>query len=190
MTTIVVVRKGKKAAIAADTLSTYGSQLESSRYLRNNKKIIKYRESYIAMAGWSTLQTALEDFLSKTKDEIPLGSEKQIFNSGLMLHQRLKENYFMRSENRDSDAFETSRANLLIANPSGIYALSEYRYVKDLARFYAYGSGSEFALGAMFVAYDDKSKSAADIARIGVKAGAEFDDGTGMPITCHTVKLK
>ncbi|MDH3492806.1 MAG: hypothetical protein OEM82_04595, partial [Acidobacteriota bacterium] len=91
---------------------------------------------------------------------------------------------------RESDAFETSRANMLLANPSGIYALSEYRYVKELARFYAYGSGSDYALGAMFVAYNDKSKSAADIAKIGVRAGAEFDDSTGLPMNCFTVKLK
>lgn len=190
MTTIVVVRKGKEAAIAADTLTTYGNQLESATYLKNNKKIIKYNDTYIALTGWSSSQTALEDFFSKTIEDIPFGSEKEIFNSGLMIHRKLKEHYFMKADKRDSDAFETSRVSMLIANPSGIYALSEYRYVKDLARFYAYGSGSEFALGAMFVAYEDKTKSAEDIAKIGVKAGAEFDDGTGLPITSYKIKLK
>ena len=190
MTTIVVVRKGKEAAIAADTLTTYGSQLESSKYLKNHKKIIKYQDSFIALTGWSSSQTALEDFLSKSIEDIPFGSEKEVFNSGLMLHQKLKENYFMKAHKRDSDAFETSRVNMLIANPSGIYALSEYRYVKDLARFYSYGSGSEFALGAMYVAYEDKKLSAEDIAKIGVKAGAEFDDSTSLPMTCYKIKLK
>lgn len=190
MTTIVVVRKGKEAAIAGDTLTTYGSQLESSVYIKNNKKIVKYKSNYFALTGWSASQTVLEDFLAKSKEELPLSTEKQIFNSYMAIHRELKENYFLKADKRDSDAFETTRANMLLANPSGIYALSEYRYVKELSKFYAYGSGSDYALGAMYVAYRDKSTSAADIAKIGVKAGAEFDDSTGMPLTCHRIKLK
>lgn len=190
MTTIVVVRKGKEAAIAADTLTTYGNQLESSRYIKNNKKIVKYKESYFALTGWSASQTVLEDFLAKHKEEVLLGNEKQIFNSYMLIHKNLKEKYYLKADKRDSDAFETSRANMLLANPSGIYALSEYRYVKDLARFYAYGSGSDYALGAMYVAYEDKTKSAEDIAKIGIKAGAEFDDSTDLPMTCYKIKLK
>ena len=190
MTTIVVVKKGKQAAIAADTLTTYGSQLESARYIKNHKKIVRYRGSFFALTGWSASQTAFEDLLKKTKEEFPLGSEKEIFNSHLKIHKLLKEKYFLKADKRDSDAFETSRANMLLANPSGIYALSEYRYVKELSRFYAYGSGSDYALGAMYAAYDDKRNSAEAIARIGVKAGAEFDDSSGLPINCHKVKLK
>ncbi len=108
----------------------------------------------------------------------------------MQIHKDLKDKYFLKADKRDSDAFETSRANMLLTNPSGIYALSEYRYIKDLSRFYAYGSGSDYALGAMFVAYEDKSKSAEDIAKIGIKAGAEFDDSTSLPMTCFKIKLK
>lgn len=190
MTTIVVVKKGKEAAIAADTLTTYGSQLESSRYIKNSKKIFKYKNSFFAFTGWSALQTALEDLLEKSEREILLRNEKEVFNAHLLIHQRLKEDYFLKPDKRESDAFETSRANMLLANPGGIYALSEYRYVKVLQRFYSYGSGSEFALGAMYAAYDDKSKTAEEIAKLGIRAGAEFDEGTGLPLTCHTVKLK
>lgn len=190
MTTIVVVKKGKEAAIAADTLTTYGSQLESSRYIKNHKKIVKYKQSYFALTGWSASQTVLEDFLSKTEEELKLGNEKDIFNSYMLIHKNLKNDYYLKPDKRDSDAFETTRANMLLANPSGIYALSEYRYVKELSRFYAYGSGSDYALGAMYVAYQDKTKSAEEIAKIGVKAGAEFDDSTGLPMSCHKIKLK
>ena len=190
MTTIVVVKKGKEAAIAGDTLTTYGSQLESSRYIKNHKKIVKYKDNYFALTGWSASQTVLEDFLKKSKDEIMLRNEKEIFNSIMEFHKNLKDTYFLKPDKRDSDAFETSRANMLLANPSGIYALSEYRYVKELSRFYAYGSGSDYALGAMYAAYGDKTKSAEDIAKIGVKAGAEFDDSTGLPMNSYKIKLK
>ena len=190
MTTIVVVKKGKQAAIAGDTLTTYGSQLESSRYIKNHKKIVRYKSNYFALTGWSASQTVLEDLLKKAEKEYKLSSEKEIFNWQLETHKLLKEMYFLKADKRDSDAFETSRVNMLLANPSGIYALSEYRYVKEISRFYSYGSGSNYALGAMYAAYNDKSKSAADIARIGVKAGAEFDDSTALPMNCYTVRLK
>ena len=190
MTTIVVVRKGKQAAIAGDTLTTYGSQLESSRYIKNHKKIVRYKQNFFALTGWSASQTVLEDLLAKSKSEYTLSSEKEIFNWQVHIHKHLKDEYFLKADKRDSDAFETSRANMLLANPSGIYALSEYRYVKELARFYAYGSGSDYALGAMYASYDNKSMSAADIAKLGVKAGAEFDDSSGLPMNCFTVRLK
>lgn len=190
MTTIVVVRKGKQAAIAGDTLTTYGSQLESATYIKNNKKIVKYKTNYFALTGWSASQTVLEDFLQKSEEQYSLSTEKEIFNWQLLAHQKFKEAYYLKADKRDSDAFETSRVNMLLANPSGIYALSEYRYVKELSRFYSYGSGSDYALGAMYAAYSDKSKSAADIAKIGVKAGAEFDDSSGLPLNCYNIKLK
>ncbi len=190
MTTIVVVKKGKEAAIAADTLTTYGSQLESATYIKNNKKIVKHKDNFFALTGWSASQTVLEDFLQKVDGDLKLSTEKEIFNTLVEFHKTLKDEYYVRAEKNNSDAFESSRANMLLANPSGIYALSEYRYVKELSRFYSYGSGSDYALGAMYVAYGDKTKSAADIAKIGVKAGAEFDDSTGLPITCHKIKLK
>jgi ATP-dependent protease HslVU (ClpYQ) peptidase subunit len=190
MTTIVVVRKGKEAAIAADTLTTYGNQLESSRYIKNHKKIVRYKDSYFALTGWSASQTVLEDLLSKSNGEYELSSEKEIFNWQVHIHKLLKDEYFLKADKRDTDAFETSRANMLLANPSGIYALSEYRYVKELSRFYAYGSGADYALGAMFAAYDDKSKTAEDIAKIGIKSGAEFDDSTALPMNYFKIKLK
>lgn len=190
MTTIVAVRKGKQAAIAGDTLTTYGSQLESSRYIKNHKKIIGYKGNYFALTGWSASQTILEDLLAKADGEYRLNSEKEIFNWQIEIHKMLKDAYYLKADKRDSDAFETSRANMLLANPSGIYALSEYRYVKELSRFYSYGSGSNYALGAMYAVYDDKKRSAADIAKIGVKAGSEFDDSTGLPMSCYSVRLK
>ena len=58
----------------------------------------------------------------------------------------------------------------------------------DYERFWSIGSGRNFALGAMYAAYD-RCKTAAEVARIGVNAGAEFDTSTQGPIVLHTVKL-
>jgi ATP-dependent protease HslVU (ClpYQ) peptidase subunit len=190
MTTIAAVKKNGYAAIAADTLTTFGNLKESADYIVNHRKIFKYGDNYIALSGWGVSQHALEDFLGATKKKISFDSVQEIFRAGLLIHRELKENYFLRPEDTDSDAFETSRSDILIINPSGVFALTAYRYVQEFSKFYSYGSGNEYALGAMFASYDDESKSAEDVARIGVSAGVEFDDGSGMPLDCYTVKLR
>jgi ATP-dependent protease HslVU (ClpYQ) peptidase subunit len=78
---------------------------------------------------------------------------------------------------------------VMIANPSGIFAVYSMREVFEFDRFWAIGSGRDFALGAMFVLYD-KAKSAAAVAEAAVTAGAEFDTGTSAPIALREVKLK
>jgi ATP-dependent protease HslVU (ClpYQ) peptidase subunit len=63
------------------------------------------------------------------------------------------------------------------------------REVFEFDRFWAIGSGRDFALGAMYVLYD-KAKSAAAVATAGVHAGAEFDTGTAEPVHLFEVKLR
>jgi ATP-dependent protease HslVU (ClpYQ) peptidase subunit len=64
------------------------------------------------------------------------------------------------------------------------------RDVTAYKRFAAFGSGCDFAIGAMRAVYDDETKSAEDIARIGIAVAAEFDDGSGLPMNCYTIKVK
>jgi ATP-dependent protease HslVU (ClpYQ) peptidase subunit len=55
-----------------------------------------------------------------------------------------------------------------------------YREVFSFDRFWGIGSGRNFALGAMYAAYDGAA-TARDVAEIGVNAGAEFDKSTAGP---------
>ena len=77
----------------------------------------------------------------------------------------------------------------MIANPNGIFGLSSYRFVQEFSKFYANGSGSVYALGALFAVYNDENKTGEEIAHLGVTAGTEFDDASGLPITSYTFKL-
>ena len=58
----------------------------------------------------------------------------------------------------------------------------------EYTKFWAMGSGSEYALGAMYAVYESL-ESAEEIATLGVKAGIEFDDGSAAPITSYSVEL-
>jgi len=62
------------------------------------------------------------------------------------------------------------------------------REVFEFDRFWSIGSGRDFALGAMYAVYKGR-KSAEDIARLGVMAGAEYDTGTGLPMNVAVVKM-
>jgi ATP-dependent HslUV protease, peptidase subunit HslV len=190
MTTIAVVRKGGVAAIAADTMTKWGSAKESAGYIVNSGKILKVGSSHIAVTGNATFKLVLRDYFSEHGKDIALGSPEEIFKAWNKLHSVLKERYFLMPEEDKEDAIESSRMDVLIANPNGIFGVSGHRTVQEFSRFYAYGSGSDYALGALWASYDRPGLSAAQLARRAIEASAEFDDGTGLPMHCHTVKLR
>lgn len=190
MTTIVAVKKNGYAAIAADTLTMWGNMKESSEHITNNEKILKFQDNYLGFTGSSSFKLVVEHWLKNVKRKPKFESVEDIFDAWLSFHQQLKEKYYLRPEDEDSDEFETSRMNVLLVNPKGVFAVGVLRSVNEYKRFTAFGSGCDYAIGAMRAVYDDAAKSAEDIARIGIEVAAEFDDATALPMHCYTVKLK
>jgi ATP-dependent protease HslVU (ClpYQ) peptidase subunit len=190
MSTIVAVKKNGYVAIAADTLTMWGSMKESAEHIENNEKILKFQDNYLAFTGSASFKLVVAHWLAKSKRKPKLDSVENIFDSWISFHKELKDKYFLRSDDEDSDAFETSRMNVLIVNPNGVFSVGVLRDVTEFKRFAAFGSGCDFAIGAMRVLYDDETKSAEDIAKIGIEIAAEFDDATGLPLNCYTIKLK
>lgn len=188
MSTVTVTKKNGYVAIAADTLTTWGSTKESAEYIVNYSKIYEFKDNFLAFSGSASFQTAVQDILGHTRKKLSFDNVENIFRFSNFLHEQLKDNYFLRPDNDES--FETSRGDILIANSFGIFGISSYRYVQEFAKFFANGSGCDYALGAMFAVYSDESKNAEDIAKIGVLAGIEFDDASGSPLECYTIKLK
>ena len=190
MTTIVAVKKGGYAAIAADTLTMWGNMKESANHIKNHEKLLEFQDNYLGFTGSAVFKLVVEHWLKNNKKKPKFDSVENIFDSWLSFHKQLKDKYYLRSEDDDSDDFETSRMNVLIVNPSGIFAVGVLRTVNEYNRFTAFGSGCDYAVGAMHAVYDDPAKSAEDIARIAIETAAEFDDGTGLPMNSYTIKLK
>jgi ATP-dependent protease HslVU (ClpYQ) peptidase subunit len=188
MTTIAVVKKDGIAAIAADTLTKWGSAKESAAYIANHEKILRVGDSYLAITGSATFKMVLKDYFESATD-VRLSTTPEIFRTWNRLHAALKERYFLMPEEDKEDALESSRMDVLIANPRGIFGVSGHRTVQEFSRFYAYGSGSDYALGALYSAYDVKGRSAEELAQHAIETAAEFDDGTGLPITSFTLRL-
>ena len=189
MTTIVVAKKNGQVAIAADSLTTFGDTRLADPYKRVHDKILRSNGSWIGVSGSSAHHLVLEAVLVEMKDEVRLGSRSEIFETFRKIHPILKERCFLNPKEEDDDPYESSQITALIANPTGIYAVYSYREVFDYDRFWAIGSGRNFALGAMYAIYD-QTKTATDLARAGVKAGIEFDKSSSAPFELHTIKLQ
>ena len=187
MTTLVAVKKNGMAAIAADSLTTFGDTRLGRQYKGEHDKILEINGSFIGLCGSSAHPLVISSLLPKLEDA-RLGSRMEVYETFRRLHPLLKEQGYLNPKEDEDDPYESSQITALIVNNTGIYGVYSYREVFDYDRFWGIGSGRNFALGAMFAAYD-RCRTAADVAKIGVEAGAEFDTATQGPIVLHTVKL-
>ena len=188
MSTITVVAKDGGAAIAADSLTTWGTTKESAAYIINHDKIIQVGNSYLAISGPTSAKLALKDYF-RTKSAVDLSNVDAIFRVWIELHAALKESYFLKSSETEDGAFESTRIDVLIANPHGIFGVAAHRAVQKFSKYYAYGTGWQHALGAMHAVYSEASISAEEVAKIGIRAAAEFDTDTGLPVISHSLTL-
>jgi len=189
MSTIVAVVKNNVACIAADSLTSFGDTKQAAEFVTDADKIIRFDgDNHIGIVGSAAHHLVICDLLGKHADKIDFSDRLSIFDSMRQLHPILKDEYFLNSKDEDSDSYESSRVDALIMNPSGIFGLYSLREVDQYSRFWAVGSGADFALGAMQVAYD-KSEDAAAIAAAGIEAGAIFDSGSALPMTSYQLEL-
>jgi ATP-dependent HslUV protease subunit HslV len=188
MTTCVVVRKNSEIAIGSDSLVTFGDTRLSHAYEANNK-IFQIGESYITVAGTAAHFPVMRKLLNDLGNDCRLSSREEVFDTFSKVHHVLKENYFLNTKEDEDDPYESSQITALIANEHGIFGVYSYREVFSFERFWGIGSGRNFALGAMYAAYD-RVASAREIAEIGVHAGAEFDKSSSAPFRIHSFPAK
>lgn len=190
MTTIAVVRKDGYAAIAADTLTKWGTGKESAEYVSNNVKIVKAGASFVAGSGSATFKLIMRDYFNRRGVPARFDNTLNIFKTWQAFHAALKEQYYLVTGTDKDDSIESSKFDVLIANAHGIFGVGAHRSVQEYRKFYAIGSGTDLALGAMYAAYGNARLSAEQVARLAIEAAAEFDDATGLPVISHSVRLK
>lgn len=188
MTTIVVVKKKGLAVIASDTLTTFGSTRLASVHDSSPEKLIKHGDTFLGIAGSAAHQLVLENVLLKNPD-FSFHNKAEIYESFRKIHPILKEEAFLNPKEEDDDPYESSQLTALLVNPGGIFGVYSMREVFEFEKFWSIGSGRDFALGAMFAAYE-KYNHPEEIAKIGVLAGAEYDTGTALPMNVQAVKLQ
>ena len=188
MSIVVVVKKAGKAVIAADTLYGFGNTNVPVIYNSAPEKIFKFENSFIGTVGAPAHDNVLQHLFRKHKSKISFNGRNEIFDTYLKIHSILKDEYFLKTSENEEDEYESSRIDGLITNPYGIFGIYSMREVYEFERFWAIGSGMDYALGAMYANYEcfDEPEMIAEIA---IKAACEFDDGCGLPMTLHSVKL-
>lgn len=188
MSTIVVVRKGTRACIACDTLASYGARKQKARYAESPGKLFRFRDTWIGTVGYSVHNTVLASYFNRHPENVNLDSPADIFETWRVMHVVLESEYHLNPRKDSDDAYKTTRMSALIAGPRGIFSVTPARDVEALPRFWAIGSGTDFALGAMFALYDS-TDNVEQVARAGVEAGAEFDDASDLPVIAQTLEL-
>ena len=189
MSTIVAVVKNNVACIAADSLTSFGDTRQPAEYVTDYEKIIQFADNnHIGIVGSAAHHLVMHNLIEKHAEKINFSNRFSIFESMRQIHPVLKEEYFLNSKDEDEDSYESSRVDALIMNGSGIFGLYSLREVDQYTRFWAIGSGAEFALGAMQVAYDLLDDAQA-VARAGIEAGACFDNSSALPMTSYSMEL-
>ena len=188
MTTVVVTKKNGFVCIAADTLATYGDTEESAALIANSDKLVRIGDAWVAPTGPASAQLVLRHFVAGYEELPALEDIDGIFDFLTQFQRALRDEYFVQGKEDSTDDFESMRMELLIASPGGIFGAYPQRSVQEYTSFYAFGSGAEYALGAMSIAFD-AATSAEDVARVGIEAAARIDVGTGLPLSLRTVPL-
>lgn len=188
MSTIVVAQKNGVACIGADTMSCLGSLRQQAHHIVNKTKITRIDDSYIGLTGTSASLVVMNSYFSNPERPRNFSDTDAIFETFRHAHHWMKAEYFMCTMPDKGEEYETTQFYGLVANPHGIFALYSYRSAQQFHRFWAAGSGRDYALGAMQVAYDE-CDDVVDIVKKGLSAAAEFDSATGAPFEIYKCDL-
>jgi ATP-dependent HslUV protease subunit HslV len=89
MSTIVVVRKGKQACIAADSLTSFGDTKLHAHYDPYHDKIQLCGDSYVGIVGSAAHSLVVEDIFKEADSQYDFSSRHNIFRTFLRMHSIL-----------------------------------------------------------------------------------------------------
>jgi ATP-dependent HslUV protease subunit HslV len=191
MTVLVVVRKGNKACIAADTQTNQGNIVLPGEYQikKSRTKIIRFKNTYIGISGSAAHKRVFDSIVKNYSDRLNFQGTDNIFETFRSIHTILKDEYYVLSEEGEEQPYESNQMCGIICNSTGIYDFDSYREVAEFSQYWASGSGMQIALGALYAAYE-LLEDVEQIAKIAVEAACKLDDSCGLPIESYLVDLK
>jgi ATP-dependent protease HslVU (ClpYQ) peptidase subunit len=191
MTVLVVVRKGNKACIAADTQTNQGNIVLPGEYQLNTSrsKILKVKGTYVGVSGSAAHKRVFESIIKKYANKLNFEGAENIFETFRSIHTILKDEYYVLSEEGEDQPYESNQMCGVVCNHTGIYDFDSYREVSEFSQYWASGSGMQIALGALYASYE-LLEDVEQIAKIAVEAACKLDDSCGLPIETYLVDLK
>lgn len=189
MTIITAVQKDDEIAIACDSQTTYGMTLkQTADYKVNHLKLISYGHSIFGLTGSTAISQIFEDLLASV-DPVPLASRSEIFRWLLSHQNTLKNEYYLKPDlpGDKQQPTESQGLHALLVNPHGLFVVNCYRNVTECSKFWAIGSGANFALGALDILYQ-QNLTAGEIAREAALTATKFNPGCAPPIHVETIQ--
>lgn len=184
MSIAVAVKKNGKIAFGTDSLHTFGSFRPGQGNI-SESKFRKVGNAYLAFTGWGIYNQVLDDILSGP-GAVPLENSNDIFKFFMKLWRKLHKEYtFVNDQCQETDSpFGDLDSSFLVVSESSIFHISPNISITEFNKYHAIGSGSDYAIGAVYSVYDSE-KTAAEIVRTGVKAAIEHDIYCGGDIVVH-----
>ena len=182
------IKKGI-VAISCDTQSSFGSTKVSAEHIENSNKLYTVNGSVIGLVGWHAISNMVEHLILHNKKSFKLKNRMEIFSTLTLLHEKLKEEYYIETKEEEDQPVESSQLDGIIINKNGIFEIGSYREVNEFKTFWGVGSGQEIAIGAMHALYKTKA-TAKQIVEAGVKAAAEYNSNCALPLITKTMRLK
>lgn len=180
MTTIAAVKKNDLTVLATDSCLSIGSFRMPAQDRAEPSKIISGDGFALAMVGAAVNMLVMRAVIDKL-GPIPLESRQDVFLYFSQVQSEVGDMFPMvaREVNDDSGYEASFFDQLLLIGPGKIYSVSFERNVEEYYRFMAWGSGMDYAVGAMEALYP--TWDAPDIGRRAVEVAAKFDTGSQMP---------
>ena len=189
MSIVCAAQSNNELAIAADTMTKYGSLGVSSSHMVNSTKLFPVNDSVIGIVGWCAVAGVIEHLIKHDSKLFQLGDRMEIKSTLMLVHERMKDDYFLETHEYRDQPMESTQLRGLVINQHGLFEINSYREVSEFKTYWAVGSGNRLALGAMHALYA-QSASALQMVEAGVRAAAEFDDACSLPSTVEIIKLK
>ena len=190
MSVAVAVSKGGELVLAADSQTSFGGE----RVPPQNRTEVKFRRignAYLASTGWTLYANILEDVLSRRRSVPRLDDEARIFRFFNEFWRLLHDRYsFVNDQSDDSSdsPFGSLDSAFMVVSTRGIFSVSTDLSVARFDRYFAIGSGSQLAIGAMHALYEGEDTAGA-IADAAVHAAIDHDVYCGPPVNAVSIRV-
>lgn len=154
MSIVIAVSKNGQTVMAADTQSNFGSRA-MPRDNQFSSKIRRVGDALLGRTGWGIYENILDDVLAEGQPP-DLAARPEVFRFFTEVWKTLRQRYSFvtdRSGRKDSP-FGDMGGSFLIARPGVVFYVSPNLGVSEFRQYFAIGSGSDYALGALYQLYD------------------------------------
>lgn len=181
MSVIVGVHASGRTVLAANGDTYFGHERAGAPDYQESK-IIQVGPGLIGVSGWGVYGGLLERLAADDERPEPMDRDS-IFDFFQWAWRAMSDRYHFVNNQADGESgpFTDLDSVFLVAAPGGLFHVTPILSVLPMQRFWAIGSGGEYALGALDVLWREDADPA-ELAGRAVEAARRFDTKSSGPI--------